>query len=105
MIDMKFFLISDNSDTQMGMRIAGIEGVVAHSKQHVLDELNKAADDEDIAVVLMTEKLAELCRDKVYDIKLNRRRPLIVTIPDRHGNSGVIDSISRYVEEAIGVKL
>lgn len=89
----------------MGMRMAGIEGVVAHSRQHVIDELNKAADNSEIAVVLMTEKLVELCRDTVYDIKLNRRRPLIVEIPDRHGNSGVIESISRYVEEAIGVKL
>ena len=89
----------------MGMRMAGIEGVVAHSKDHVLDELNKAVGNEDVAVVLMTEKLVELCRDRVYDIKLNRRRPLIVEIPDRHGNSGVIDSISRYVEEAIGVKI
>ena len=89
----------------MGMRMAGIEGVVAHSKDHVLDELNKVAEDEDVAVVLMTEKLVELCRDRVYDIKLNRRRPLIVEIPDRHGNSDVIDSISKYVEEAIGVKI
>ena len=28
---MKFFLISDNIDTQMGMRLAGIEGVVVHN--------------------------------------------------------------------------
>lgn len=101
---MKFFLISDNIDTQMGMRIAGIEGVVAHRKEHVLEELDKAAD-KDVAVVLMTEKLVELCHDKVYDIKLNRRRPLIVEIPDRHGNSGISESLSRYVEEAIGIKL
>ena len=102
---MKFFLISDNIDTQMGMRIAGIEGVVAHSREHVEQELDKAVEDKDVAVVLMTEKLVELCHDKVYDIKLNRRRPLIVEIPDRHGNSGVVESISRYVEEAIGIKL
>ena len=30
---MKFFLISDNIDTQMGMRLAGIEGVVVHERQ------------------------------------------------------------------------
>ena len=27
---MKFFLISDNVDTQMGMRMAGIEGVLTY---------------------------------------------------------------------------
>ncbi|MCM1164997.1 MAG: V-type ATP synthase subunit F [Lachnospiraceae bacterium] len=102
---MKFYLISDNADTKMGMRIAGIEGVVANSAEEALSALESAAADENIAVVLMTEKLVELCHDKVYDIKLNRRRPLIVEIPDRHGNSGVIDAISRYVEDAIGIKL
>ena len=27
---MKFYLISDNIDTQMGVRLSGIEGVVVH---------------------------------------------------------------------------
>ena len=102
---MKFFLISDNADTQLGMRIAGIEGVIAHTREEVLASLGKAVADESIAVVLMTEKLVKLCHDKVYEIKLNRRRPLIVEIPDRHGDSDVIASISQYVEEAIGIKL
>ena len=102
---MKFYLISDNVDTKMGMRIAGIEGNVASSAEETASALNAAVNDEEIAVVLMTEKLVSLCHDKVYDIKLNRRRPLIVEIPDRHGNSGAIDAISRYVEEAIGIKL
>ena len=102
---MKFYLISDNVDTKMGMRIAGIEGIVASSAEETASALNAAVNDEEIAVVLMTEKLVSLCHDKVYDIKLNRRRPLIVEIPDRHGNSGAIDAISRYVEEAIGIKL
>ena len=102
---MKFYLISDNIDTQMGMRIAGIEGVVAHSREHVEQELDKAVEDKDVAVVLMTEKLVELCHDKVYDIKLNRRRPLIVEIPDRHGTSDISKSIDGYVRDAIGLKL
>lgn len=102
---MKFFLISDNVDTQLGMRIAGIEGVVAHTKEEVIAALEKAAADENIAVVLMTEKLVAMCHDRVYDIKLHRRRPLVVEIPDRHGNSDVIETISHYVEESIGIKL
>ncbi len=102
---MKFYLISDNIDTQMGMRLAGIKGVVAHTTEEVNSALDRAFSDEDIAVVLMTEKLVELCRERVYDLKLNCRRPLIVEIPDRHGNSGISDAISRYVSEAIGLKL
>lgn len=102
---MKFFLISDNTDTQMGMRIAGIEGVVAHTAEEVHAALSQALNDEQIAVVLMTEICSKLGGKEVYDIKLNRRRPLIVEIPDRHGSSGVSNSISRYIEESIGIKL
>lgn len=102
---MKFYLISDNIDTRMGMRLAGIEGTVAHTAEEVNSALEAAFSNEDIAVVLMTEKLVELCRERVYDLKLNCRRPLIVEIPDRHGNSGVTETISRYVSEAIGIKL
>ena len=59
---MKFYLISDNVDTLMGMRLAGIEGVVVHKEHHVRAELKKAMDMPDVAVILMTETLVSLCR-------------------------------------------
>ena len=42
---MKFFLISDNIDTQMGMRLAGIEGVVAHEAEEVEAAVQLAVQD------------------------------------------------------------
>lgn len=102
---MKFYLISDNVDTQIGMRFAGIEGVVVHEEEEVRRELTGAMERDDIAVILMTEKLVSLCPDIVYDLKLNRKQPLIVEIPDRHGNGRTKDSITKYVRDAIGVKM
>lgn len=101
---MKFFVISDNRDTQLGMRLAGMEGVVVHDAREVAEALDKAVADPEIGVVLMTRKLIDICSEKVYDIKLNERRPLIVEVPDRHGDGNVGDSIEKYVSEAIGVK-
>lgn len=102
---MKFYLISDNIDTKMGMRLAGIEGVVVHEKEEVISELDKAMKDKDTAIILMTDKLIELCREQVYDYKLNCPRPLIVEISDRHGTSQITKTISSYVNEAIGLKI
>lgn len=102
---MKFFLISDNNDTREGMRLAGIEGIVAHEPNEVDFALDKAMADPEIAVILMTEKLINLSHEKVYELKLNSVRPLIVEIPDRHGTSKITETISRYVSEAIGIKL
>ena len=102
---MRFYLISDNIDTYVGMRLVGIEGVVVHDKKEVREALTGAMDDKDIGVILITEKLVALSPDLVYDLKLNRKRPLIVEIPDRHGSGRAKDSITRYVREAIGVKI
>lgn len=102
---MRFYLISDNVDTQVGMRLAGIDGVVVHETAEVQKALKDALAMDDVAVILITETLLNLCHDTVYHIKLTQKRPLIVEIPDRHGNGRTGDSISRYVREAIGVKI
>ena len=102
---MKFYLISDNIDTQMGMRLAGIKGSVVHEPDEVKSELEKALNDKDTAVILMTEKLVRLCEELVYDIKLKYKSPLIVEIPDRHGTSHITENLNRYVSDAVGIKL
>lgn len=102
---MRFLLISDNHDTLVGMRLAGIEGILVHEKADVNDALQQAISQEDIGIVLITEKLVSLFPDLIYEIKLNRKRPLIVEIPDRHGSGRSKDSITRYIREAIGVKI
>ena len=46
-----------------------------------------------------------LISDNIDTIKLERRLPLIVEIPDRHGTGRKPDFITSYVNEAIGLKL
>lgn len=36
---MKFYLISDNVDTEMGLRLVGIEGEVVHKRRDFLEVL------------------------------------------------------------------
>lgn len=102
---MKFYLISDNIDTHMGMRLAGIEGVVVHTEEEVSAALDRAMEKSDVGIVLMTEKAVSVCREKVYDYKLQRSTPLIVEIPDRHATSKISETISRYLKEAVGITL
>lgn len=102
---MKFFLLSDNIDTKMGMRLAGIDGVVIHDAEEVRQELEKAVNDPEIGVILMTNKLINLCPELVYDLKLNRKRPLIVEVADRHGAGQLSEAITRYVKDAVGITI
>lgn len=102
---MKFYLISDNIDTQMGMRLAGINGTVVHEPDEVKLELENAIADKEIGIILITEKLVRLCDELIYDIKLKLKSPLIVEIPDRHGTSHITENLNRYVSDAVGIKL
>ena len=98
-------LISDNSDTLMGMRLAGVPGEIVHTREETLSALSKAMHTEGVAVVLITEKLAALCPAEVQDLKMNTPMPLLVIIPDRHGTSDMTAAISRYLAETVGIHI
>lgn len=102
---MRYFLLSDNSETHNGMRLAGVEGIVLREREEVVQAVEKILRDRSIGILLITEKLAALIPELIYDLKLNRTTPLIVEIPDRHGTGRAPDSITRYVREAIGIKI
>ena len=102
---MRMYLLSDNVDTLMGMRMSGVDGVVLHKEDELRAKLSELLKEDDIAVILITSILMNLIRETVYDIKLHRSQPLIIEIPDRHGNGRTKDSITRYVKEAIGVDM
>jgi len=102
---MKFFLLSDNIDTQIGMRLAGIEGVVVHTEAEAAKALEEALADGNLGILLVTEIVAPLIMEKLTELKMSRGRPLVVEIPDRHGTGRPANSITKYVSEAVGVKL
>ena len=83
---MKYFVITDSTDTQVGLRLAGIEGVVVREEAEV-------------------RQAVELAADQIAPLKLTAQRPLVVEIPDRHSAGRSSDSITRYIREAIGVKI
>jgi V/A-type H+-transporting ATPase subunit F len=87
------------------MRLAGIEGVVVHEREDFKRALQDAAADAETGIILITVKLSQLAPEYVAEIKLNRRLPLIVEIPDRHGMGKSDDFITKYVREAIGLKI
>ena len=99
------YLISDNVDTLTGMRLAGVDGIVAHEKDELRTAIETAMEDKSVGVILLTERLGREFPDLLNEIKLARTMPLLVEIPDRHGTGRKKDFITSYVTEAIGLKL
>ncbi|PHV71957.1 ATP synthase subunit F [Sporanaerobium hydrogeniformans] len=102
---MKSFLISDNRDTLVGMRLAGIQGVIVHHKEEVLDMMKVAMIDPEIGIIILTEKIVDLAPEEIMEYKLKNRKPLIIEIPDRHGTHRGTDVITNYIRESIGIRI
>ncbi|MGN0520946.1 MAG: V-type ATP synthase subunit F [Candidatus Fimenecus sp.] len=101
---MKFFLISDNVDSMIGMRLAGVEGVRVDTAQAAQNAFLKAMADPEIGILLATPKAAALCPETVSELRQSNR-PLFVIIPDADGVGAAGDSITQYIREAVGVKI
>ena len=100
---MRLYLICDNDDTALGLRLAGIEGDVTDNRDEAASLLEKAAQNSDIGIILMNQNLASLCSDVIASFRRAHSLPLIVEIPDRNSD-GTSNSIADYVREAIGIE-
>ena len=102
---MRGFLISDNHDTQVLLKLAGISGVVAHGREECLKALSFALKTEDLGVLVVTELVASWIPEEINAIRETETLPLLAEIPDRHGTKRGKDFLTRYIHEAIGVKV
>ena len=103
---MKYYCIADNNDTLTGLRMAGIDGVLAHERKEVAEAIEGCIRDPGIGILLITERLAALCPDLMDSLKQGTAgRSLVVEIPDRHGTGRTPDSITRYIRESIGINV
>lgn len=102
---MKMYLISDNVDTQIGMRLAGVDGCVAHTAEEIQAQIKTAITDKELGILILTEKAGEAVKDYLRNLKLTLHTPLIIEIPDRHGSRDIANSINSLVQESIGLKI
>ena len=98
---MKSFLISDNHDTWVGMRLAGISGVIVHEKDEILKEIDKVLEDKEIGILIVTELIMETAKKNI-GLKRNKIILLLLKFPI------AMDSETRktehdYIKESIGI--
>ena len=99
------YLISDNTDTLVGMRLAGITGVVLKTREEALEEFNDCLNNKEIGILILTENIFDLISEEVMEVKLKNTFPLIVEIPDRTGLKRDPNCITNYINESIGINI
>ncbi|MBQ7596781.1 MAG: V-type ATP synthase subunit F [Clostridia bacterium] len=101
---MKLYLICDNPDTAVGMRLAGIEGVIVKDEVGASDSLNKVVKDENVSVVLMNRSLFSVCENTVKAFRKAHSVPVIIEIPDRQ-SAGTGSSLADYIRNTVGISI
>ena len=102
---MRSFLISDNRDTWIGMGLAGIEGVVVRDRESALKEIKKAESNQDIGILIVTERITDMIKDEYMEYKSKSRTPLLIEIPDRHGSVRKGNAIKDYIRDSVGIHI
>ncbi len=101
---MKYAIIGDE-DTVLGFGVVGVAGRVVTTPDEAQTAFRETLADSDVAIVIMTERIADMMRATVDKYLLTENFPLIVEIPDRKGSLPNRPGIKELVNAAIGIKI
>ncbi len=101
---MRIAVIGDE-DTVALFKFAGIGKSVVDGED-VEKKFDELVDDKGMAVILITERIADRFAKKITKIKLQRELPIIIEIPDKKGRiEGREDSVEKLIRRAVGVEV
>ncbi|MDD4088149.1 MAG: V-type ATP synthase subunit F [Tissierellia bacterium] len=102
---MKSYLISDNRDTFVGLQLAGINGKIIQNREDALKEMKMVIQNDDIGILILTEKIVDMISEEVMEYKIKSKTPLIIEIPDRHGSIRESNVIEEYIRNSLGIRI
>lgn len=89
----------------LGFSLAGVSGQIATSAEEVNQALDDALARKNIGIILVTEEVAMLIKERMENLKMHSTVPLVVEIPGPGGTPPGKQSLSEVVRRAIGIKL
>ena len=108
MSDMKIAVVGD-PDTVTGFRLGGvIDTYSIESGEPVDSVLKKLAADEELGIIILTERLADANRSTIDEVTKAKKAitPIIVEIPDKSGPIvREVDPLKELIKSAIGVEM
>jgi V/A-type H+-transporting ATPase subunit F len=99
---MKTLVIADE-DTVIGFSLAGVQGIIVTSEEEIRNAFDRATQANNVGIVLITERVAQMIREKVDNWILGGKHPLMVEIPNAQGPLEGRRTPHEFVKSAIGV--
>ena len=77
---MKIFCIADNMDFEIGMKLAGADGITLEKPSDISAKIDEILANKEIGILAVTEGIYHIAKDKIDYIRLNKKLPLITII-------------------------
>ena len=77
---MKMYCITANMDTAVGLKLTVIDTVVVQKKEEIEIEIDKALEDKNIGILIVTDKIYEISKEKLNQIRNKFKIPLLVKL-------------------------
>ena len=100
---MDIFVIGDENAI-LGFSLVGIEGRVVKSFPEAQQALDEALARSDLKILLITEDWAAQMQDRIDDLKMNNKQPLVMDIPGP-GTQQQGETLRELVEKVIGIPI
>ena len=99
----KIYIIGD-MHTVSAFRLSGVEGVEA-APADASARLEEIIGKKNAGIVLMTNDLTHDLQERIREINLNMKSPVIIEIPGIDDTEGFRKSAMGYISEALGISL
>ena len=101
---MQIAVIGD-ADTVALFKLAGVSRAVV-ADDDIAAQFDSLVAEEDVGVIIVTERIAQSIMKKITQIKLQKELPVIIEVPDKQGElEGREDSMDQLIRRAVGVEI
>ncbi len=101
---MRSIIVTDNDETIVGLRLAGVEGRLIKNDKDFLNVIDELIADENIGIVMITQGIFTKNQDELLLRKLKEKETLIIEIPG-FNEKAKESLISEHIQSSIGLKL
>ena len=77
---MKIYCITDNSDIEVGLKLAGCDGITIRENDNLSEKIDEVLGNKEIGILIVSQNIYRQEKEKIDDIRINKKLPLITII-------------------------
>ena len=97
--------IIGHQDAVRGFALVGVHGTIATTAETFNQALDDALNKKDIGIILITDDVAALARQRVDHLAAHSTIPLVVEIPGPAGPQADQPTLSEVIRRTTGVRI